>query len=54
MSMLVTVLVVVGVAYGILAATAALGLTSFSLFERYRGRGRAESDEDDGGLDDLF
>lgn len=45
-------LLVVAALYAILAVTAALGLTSFSMFERFRRKRPEESD--DGGLDDLF
>jgi hypothetical protein len=45
-------LLIVAALYAILAMTAALGLTSFSVFERFRKKRPEESD--DGGIDDLF
>ena len=48
----VVIAVVLGLVYGVLVVMAALGLTSFSMFERFR-RKRPEEAED-GGIDDLF
>lgn len=44
-------IVVLGMAYAVLFATAALGLTSFTMFERFRKK--REEPEDDG-IDGLF
>ncbi|MFG3339876.1 hypothetical protein [Glycomyces sp. NPDC048151] len=48
----VVVLVVAALAYAVLIVTAALGLTSFSMFERFRKKRPEEAE--DGGIDDLF
>ena len=45
-------LTIIGLLYAILFATAALGLTSFSVLERFRKRRRKDPEE--GGIDDLF
>lgn len=51
-TVLVWLIVGIAVLYTVLAATAALGLTSFSMFERFRKKPREELEE--GGIDDLF
>jgi hypothetical protein len=48
----VVVAVVLGLVYGVLVVMAALGLTSFSMFERFRKKRPEEAE--DGGIDDLF
>jgi hypothetical protein len=46
------IVVVAALAYAVLLVMAALGLTSFSVFERFRKKRPEEVDE--GGIDDLF
>ncbi|MCC3764859.1 hypothetical protein K3N28_17515 [Glycomyces sp. TRM65418] len=46
------VFVVLAFAYAVLVVMAALGLTSFTAFERFRRRGGEDPGE--GGIDDLF
>jgi hypothetical protein len=51
-NLVVIVVVALAFAYAVLAVMAALGLTSFSLLNRFRKRDK--EDPHDGGIDDLF
>ncbi|MEU5153218.1 hypothetical protein [Glycomyces sp. NPDC021274] len=51
-NLVVVIAVVLGLVYGVLVVMAALGLTSFSVFERFRKKRPEEAE--DGGIDDLF
>ncbi|WP_205324819.1 hypothetical protein [Glycomyces sp. YM15] len=52
LNILVVVLVAACFVYGVVVVMAALGLTSFSIFERFRRKPQEETE--DGGIDDLF
>jgi Kef-type K+ transport system membrane component KefB len=53
MSGLAVLLLVAAFAFAVLVVMAALGLTSFSILERFRRR-RGREDHRGGGIDDLF